>query len=279
MNPLIPGTVIILIIGLIGAVLLVIASKFLAVKNDDRIEEIEAALPGANCGSCGYAGCSDYARAIVEDGAPGNQCSAGGITAAKKISIIMGTDVGSQTQYKAMIACQGDLDHTQKRYEYHGIESCAACNVLYNGNSSCPFGCLGFGDCAAACKFGAITINNGIAHVDPDKCTGCGVCKTVCPKRIIFLYRTNDRPKPIVMCSNHKKAPVTRRECTAGCIGCGKCVRNCPVSAVEVRNNVARIDFEKCVGCGKCATECPVNAIYFAGKKPSVKETAEKSAE
>ena len=266
MNPIIIASAVIAAIGLLGAVLLVTASKLFAVTEDERIREVELALPGANCGSCGYAGCAAYAKAIVE-GAPVNQCVAGGSAAAEKIAAIMGVEAGDATEYKAMVACRGDLSHTKKRYEYHGIPSCAACNVLYNGDSSCPFGCLGFGDCVKACKFDAIEIVDGIARVDPKKCTGCGACKTACPKRIIFMYEYKRKPKPIVMCSNHKKGVDTRRECTAGCIGCGKCVKNCPVNAITIHDNVARVDYDKCISCRKCVTNCPMNCIIIPDRE------------
>ena len=186
MNPIIIASAVIAAIGLLGAVLLVTASKLFAVTEDERIREVELALPGANCGSCGYAGCAAYAKAIVE-GAPVNQCFAGGAAAAEKIAAIMGVEAGDATEYKAMVACRGDLSHTKKRYEYHGIPTCAACNVLYNGDSSCPFGCLGFGDCVKACKFGAIEIRDGIAHVNKEKCTGCGQCVANCPGLAIVI--------------------------------------------------------------------------------------------
>lgn len=262
MNPILTAVCVVGAIGLLGGALLVIGSKVFAVTKDERAEEVELALPGANCGACGYAGCSAYAKAVAE-GAPVNQCLAGGAAVAEKIAAIMGVEAGAATEYKAMIACQGDTAHTKKRYEYHGIPSCAACNVLYNGDSSCPFGCLGFGDCTRACKFGAIQVVDGVARVDEQKCTGCGACESVCPKRIIFLYAYRERPKPIVMCSNHKKGVDTRRDCTAGCLGCGKCVRNCPVQAIYIRDNVARVDYTKCVGCGKCAKDCPVGSILL----------------
>ena len=194
MNPILTAVCVVGAIGLLGGALLVIGSKVFAVTKDERAEEVELALPGANCGACGYAGCSAYAKAVAE-GAPVNQCLAGGAAVAEKIAAIMGVEAGAATEYKAMIACQGDTAHTKKRYEYHGIPSCAACNVLYNGDSSCPFGCLGFGDCTRACKFGAIQVVDGVARVDEQKCTGCGACESVCPKRIIFLYAYRERPE------------------------------------------------------------------------------------
>lgn len=268
MNPIIIATIIIAVIGLIGAILLVAAAKAFAVTEDERIEEAELILPGANCGGCGYAGCSDYAKAVV-GGAPVNLCIVGGADASERLAAIMGVEAGAATAYKAMVACQGDNVHTKKRYEYQGIPTCAACNVLYNGDSSCPYGCLGFGDCAKACKFDAIEVIDGLAHVDPEKCTGCGACKAACPKKIIFLYKADDIPKPIVMCSNHKKAIDTRRDCSVGCLGCGKCVRSCPNGAIEIRGNVARIDYNKCTGCGLCASQCPVMGIKLPERNAS----------
>jgi len=265
MNPILIATLVVAVVGLLGAVLLVAASRIFAVTEDERAKAAELALPGANCGACGYAGCASYAKAVA-GGAPVNQCIAGGAAVAEKLAAIMGVEAGAATEYKAVVACRGDSTHTRKRYEYHGIPTCAACNVLYNGDSSCPFGCLGFGDCVSACQFGAIEIVDGIAHIDQEKCTGCGACKAACPKRIIFLYAFKERPKPIVMCSNHKKAVDTRRECTAGCLGCGKCVRSCPVQAIVVRENVARVDYTKCIGCGKCAKDCPVSCIVLPPK-------------
>ena len=265
MNPILIAVIIIGIVGLIGAILLVVASKAFAVTEDERAKNIELALPGANCGACGYSGCADYARAVVE-GAPVNQCIPGGVVAARKIAIIMGVEADAATEYKAIVACQGDNVNTNKRFEYHGIESCAACNVFFNGLSSCPYGCLGFGDCAKACKFGAIEIVDGLARVNQDKCTGCGACKAACPKKIIFMYLFRDIQRPVVMCSNHEKGALTRKECSKGCIGCGKCVRNCPAGAMSVIGNVARVDFTKCTGCLECVNNCPVGCITFPNK-------------
>lgn len=256
MNPILTAVCVIGAIGLLGR--RPAGHRLQGVRRDQG-----RAGGGSRIGAArGQLRCLPYAAVRITQGG-GRGCagepvaSAGGAAVAEKIAAIMGVEAGAATEYKAMIACQGDTAHTKKRYEYHGIPSCAACNVLYNGDSSCPFGCLGFGDCARACKFGAIQVVDGVARVDEQKCTGCGACESVCPKRIIFLYAYRERPKPIVMCSNHKKGVDTRRDCTAGCLGCGKCVRNCPVQAIYIRDNVARVDYTKCVGCGKCAKGLP----------------------
>ncbi len=279
MNPILSALLLIAVISLIGGLLLVVAAKVFAVTVDETEKEVELVLPGANCGGCGYAGCSAYARAIATQGAPVNLCSVGGAAVSDKIAAIMGVEAGAATEFKAAVACQGDLDHARKRYDYHGIPTCHACNVLYNGDSSCPFGCLGYGDCARACPFHAIEVINGLAHVDPEKCTGCGKCKTVCPKKIIFLYdrklsEDRDGMMPLVMCSNHKKGADTRRECTTGCLGCGKCTRSCPAKAITVNDNVARIDYDKCIGCHQCVDSCPVHSIQLPERIPSIREMA-----
>ena len=284
MNAVLTALLLICCIGLIGAVLLVAASKVFAVTEDETAKEIELVLPGANCGGCGYAGCSAYAKAVASKGAPVNLCAAGGAAVADRIAAITGTEAGAATEYKAMVACRGDLEHTRKRYDYIGIRTCHACNVLYNGDSSCPFGCLGYGDCSRACSFGAITVQNGVAHVDPEKCTGCGVCRTVCPKKIIFMYEPaasadKENTMPVVMCSNHKKGADTRRDCTAGCLGCGKCTRVCPTGAMVIKGNVARIDYQKCIGCHACINVCPVHALQTPDYvRPSAPSEPSKSA-
>ena len=169
------------------------------------------------------------------------------------------------------MACQGSYAHTQDKYEYQGVKSCAAMAALHGGCAVCPFGCLGCGDCVKACKFGAIEVKNGLAHIDEQKCTGCGACADTCPKGIIRLHTRLD--KPVVLCANRDRGALTRKACTAGCIGCMKCAKNCPSGAVTVVDNVARIDEEKCTGCGICAAQCPVGAIFMPGaaKKPEAK--------
>ncbi len=249
---------VITVVGILGAAVLVLAAHFMQVKEDPRIGEVLAVLPGANCGACGYAGCADYAKAIVEN-APINKCIPGGAATADKVGEIMGAAAGAVAQVKAVVACQGNDQNTTDRYHYEGIESCQACVALYGGNTSCAFGCLGFGDCVKVCTFDAIHVQNGVASVDLEKCTGCGACKAACPKKIIWMQE--DCSKPVVLCANHNKGALTRKACSAGCIGCMRCQKTCPEGAIEVKNNVARIDYGKCTGCGKCVEVCPVKCI------------------
>lgn len=251
--------VIVSAVGLIGAVILVIAGYFMNVKEDTRIGEVAQVLPGANCGACGFAGCSDYAKAIVEKGAPVNKCVPGGQKTADAVSKIMGVEAGEVAVRKAVVICQGSYEHTSDKYNYEGIETCAACNAFYNGRSACRFGCLGYGDCVKECEFGAIEVTNGVARVNTEKCTGCGECAKACPNHIIEVLPESE--KPVVLCANKERGALTRKGCSAGCIGCMKCEKNCPSQAIKVVDNVAYIDHEKCTGCRECVNVCPVKAI------------------
>ncbi len=255
----IAAVIIVSVTGLLGAAILVAASQFMKVEVDERVERIHEVLPNANCGACGYAGCGDYAAAIIESGAAPNLCVPGGAATASAVAEIAGLNAGNVVQQKAIVACQGTFDRREKKFDYTGPQTCAACASLYGGNTKCAYGCLGFGDCAAACKFDAITVRDGVARVNPDKCTGCGMCESVCPKKVIWIREVSD--KPVVMCANHDRGAMTRKSCTAGCISCMKCEKSCPEGAIKVTNNVARIDLAKCVGCYTCVNVCSVKCI------------------
>ncbi|HIY10530.1 MAG TPA: RnfABCDGE type electron transport complex subunit B [Candidatus Anaerofilum excrementigallinarum] len=247
------------VLGLIGAGILVLAAKFMHVEEDPRVGQVQACLPGANCGACGYAGCADYAKAIVE-GAPVNKCVPGGAAAAQGAAAVMGVDAGATAIVNAVVGCQGANEICKRQYEYEGVSSCRAAHALFAGPYACPYGCLGFGDCEAVCQFDAIHVTNGLAKVDTAKCTGCGMCKDACPQKIIWMHSSKD--KPVVLCANHEKGAITNKECSLGCIGCMKCEKNCPEQAIKVNNFVARIDYDKCTGCGTCVEVCPKHVIH-----------------
>ncbi len=247
------------ILGLVAGVLLTVISKVFEVKTDERIEQINEALPQVNCGACGYSGCSDYANAIINDGAEPNQCKPGGAECVEKISAILGVSATAAEPQCAVVRCQGDCNSTKPKFTYIGTQSCAAANRFYQGSESCSFGCLGLADCAKVCQYGAITIENRLARIDKSKCMACGLCVTACPNHLIAIKPTNSYVD--VRCSSTNSGKITRSVCSNGCIGCKICEKKCPEGAIKVIDNLASIDYSICTSCGLCAAGCPTGAI------------------
>ena len=247
MNPVLVAVLVLGGVGLVCAVLLVVASKFMAVPVDERFPKIRECLPGANCGGCGYAGCD------------GNKCVAGGAAVVEALAKATGKEAEAIEEKVAYVHCKGDCNATQKKAEYNGTKTCKASKLLFGGEGTCTFGCLGYGDCAAVCPEQAINVINGVAHVNGARCIACGQCVSVCPQKIVTLIPKAAAVK--VTCSNKEKGPVVMKKCTAGCIGCGLCMRNCPAEAIKVEGFLAAIDYEKCIGCGKCREVCPKKCI------------------
>lgn len=247
-------------VGLFLGILLALASKIFAVEKDERAEAIAEALPGANCGSCGYAGCSAYAAAISSEGAKINACSPGGQQVADAIAEIMGVKSEAVEEKCAVVLCSGETQSAADKYIYEGVADCVVEATLQGGgHKSCGYGCLGFGSCAAVCQNDAIKFENGIAVVDYDKCGGCGECEQACPKKLIKIVKKS--VKYIVKCSSCDKGAAMKEKCSVGCIGCKICEKNCPVQAITVENNLAVINYEKCISCGICAQKCPKKII------------------
>ena len=248
-------------IAIVCAVLLTLAQRYFGVEVDEREVAIRDCLPGANCGACGYSGCDGYAKALAEGKCDKtNLCVPGGDSAAKGIAGILGVAAEDVVERVAYVACSGTCDVVSKRYDYQGIASCRNANLSYSGDRMCTFACLGYGDCMKVCPEGAISIEKGVAKINPQKCIGCGICARTCPNGIIHLI--NDTSRVVVECSSRAKGADVRRACTNGCIGCGKCEKTCPNDAIHVVNNLAEIDYSKCTGCGACAAACPVKCIH-----------------
>jgi electron transport complex protein RnfB len=257
---------------------LAIASKKLAVETDPKVDAIIELLPGANCGGCGYPGCSGFAKAIVEGKAAVSLCNACNEEMAKKIVGIAGaSDMGEiKEKVVARVMCQGGTDKLKLVSDYKGVKTCYAASMVNGGPKACPFGCIGFGDCVSVCPFGAISIgNDGLPIIDEKKCTGCGICVKECPKSVIKLSPL--KSKVHVRCQSTLKGKNVRSACSIGCITCKLCEKACPFDAVHVVGNVAVINYDKCRNCMKCVKKCPTKAITAALPKPNKAVTAGKS--
>ena len=256
-------------LGVAFGLILAIASKVFYVETDPRLDELNECLPGANCGGCGYAGCGGYAEAVLNGEAEIGRCASGGNECAQAMAAVMGVKAEHVTRKVALVRCSGEktydkdgnLTHGAKvKAEYEGFKDClSATKVGGNGPLSCKYGCLGFGSCVKACKYGAIKVVSGVARVDEDLCVGCMACAAACPRNLIVAVEP-DR-NVVIACASLAKGAVTTRGCTTGCIGCGLCKKICPHDAITVENNLARIDYSKCDNCGLCATVCPKKLI------------------
>ena len=235
-----------------------LASKKFHVELDPREEAILKALPGANCGACGFPGCGGFAAAVARGEAPVVGCTAGGVGVAKALGAIMGVEANAVKKV-ARVYCKGGDKETTKKFLYEGIPNCRAATLIAGGDKTCPYGCVGLGTCAVVCPFDAIKMENGLPVVDEEKCTGCGKCERACPKYTIRVVPADT--KFVVSCMSVDRGAVVKKYCSAGCIGCGLCVKACPSDAITMENNLAFINFEKCTNCGLCVPKCPTKNI------------------
>ncbi len=272
-NFIMPALVLGLLGGLFG-VLLSIASNVFAVYIDPKITEVLDALPGANCGACGFPGCEGLATAIADGKAEASDCPVGGQDMVENVAEIMGSDAGEVIREVAIVKCQGSQDLAGDKYEYDGIQDCRIQTYLADGCKDCAYGCVGCGTCEDVCPFDAIHIIDGVAVVDREKCTACNKCVVVCPKDLIELAPYES--KFIVTCMSEDKGKDVRGKCDIGCIGCTICVRECPTDAIEMVGTRAVIDYDKCINCSICAQKCPTNAIV--NYRDEIKRDKERAA-
>lgn len=262
-------------LGLIAAVILYfVASKF-KVYEDPKIDEVEEALPAANCGGCGFPGCRAFAEATVNSAKKNKNldelnCPVGGNDVMQTVGSILGLEVEASDPLIAVVRCNGSLANTPPKVKYEGATSCAFAHALYSGEGGCQHGCLGLADCVDSCDFDAL-------HMDPetglpvvnDKCTACGACVEACPRDIIELRKKGPKDRRIfVSCINQEKGAPAKKNCSVACIGCTKCEKVCKFDAITINSFLAYIDFDKCTLCRKCVEVCPTEAIWEVNFKP-----------
>ena len=260
MNILLPA-LILGAMGIIFGIALAFAAKAFTVQADEKATLIREILPGANCAACGYNGCDAYAAALAASSVAANLCSVGGQATAEKIGDILGIEAGQVVIKAARVKCAGTEEACSSKYDYIGINTCAAAKLIQEGPLSCGHGCMGFGDCVKACAYNAIYIRDGAADVIASRCTACGMCVATCPKKLIELAPVSELY--MVRCANKDRGAITRRNCAVGCIGCMRCTKVCQVKAISVQNNLASIDQTKCRHCGECVKVCPRKCIWF----------------
>ena len=250
--------------GVIFGIGLAYASKKFAVKEDNKIVEVEKALPGYNCGACGYAGCHAYAEAVAS-GEEVNLCKPGGKDVACKVGEIMGKDADGKEQEVAQRYCNGGKKEAKTKYNYEGINSCRAASLVNDGYKECSYSCLGLGDCERVCSVDAIKIDdNNLPQIDKEKCIGCEKCVTECPKSVLHMAPKKSRVH--VRCHSKNPGKIVVKVCKVGCIACGKCEKECPFDAIHVKDNLAVIDYSKCLNCGRCVNVCPRKIIEIEPK-------------
>ncbi len=252
-------------IGIVSATILSIASKIFYVEEDPRIEAVLEALPGANCGGCGYAGCEGYAIAVIKDpSVPANLCVVGTEKTCVDVATLANKTIAVADPQVSFRRCDKVNGHVTKKYLYQGISSCTAVSMLMSGSDTCSWSCLGLGDCVQACPFDAMEIQNGLVSISQTKCTGCGICIKLCPRNSLELIPQQARVS--IFCATKEKLKAVTDICHVGCINCGKCIKSCPAKAITNPKGRIEIDQKTCLaygpGCDEiCVTNCPRNIL------------------
>jgi RnfABCDGE-type electron transport complex B subunit len=275
-----PAGVTMLGLGVGFAVVLLVASEKLKVEVDPKIEQIHEALPNLDCGACGFAGCGQYAKAILEQPELIGKCAPGGAETSEKIAVILNLHISeSGPSKRPVVHCRAHSDDRTYYGEYQGIQTCTSANALANVQA-CKFGCVSFGDCVGACKFDALSIVDGLSTVDYEKCTGCGACSKACPRNLIRMVPFSQKNMMVVACNSKENGKTARSMCKVGCIGCGICFKQTDIFSIE--DNLARLDYEKYQPTEQTETalnKCPTGVIVYRGKNaPPPRPAGQKAA-
>lgn len=267
------GLALFAVLGLLFGLALAVAAQRFKVATNPVVDAVRDQLPSANCGACGFAGCTAYAEAVVEriEVSP-SLCIPGRQGVAKAVADLTNKAMGSVEDRVVVMRCHGVSAYARDEAEYAGIPTCSAAAMVFGGPKACKNGCLGLGDCVRACPFGALKLGGeGIAVVDTAKCTGCAICVAVCPKNLFELYPRSRRIE--LACVAKDKGSVVRSTCMVGCILCRKCVSKCPAGAISWDGSTILIDHEKCQAYGPscneaCVDICPSTILHRVGQSP-----------
>ena len=281
MNIVLIAVVVLGATGIVLATILFFTAKKFKVYEDPKIDEVQQILPGANCGGCGYPGCRNFAEACVKSESLDNLfCPVGGNDVMSNVASVLGREAVQAEPMVAVLRCNGSCENRPKTNQYDAVKTCLAASLLYGGESTCTYGCLGMGDCVDVCQFGAISMDKdtGLPVVDETKCTACGACVRACPKNLFELRKKGPKSRRIyVSCMNKDKGVIARKGCSVACIACGKCERVCAFDAITISDNLAYIDYNACRLCRKCVEACPTNSIWelnFPPRKKAQEEPA-----
>lgn len=271
------------ILGLASALILYFFAQKFKVYEDPRIDEVEDALPSANCGGCGFPGCRNFAEACVKaESFDDLNCPVGGNEVMATVAGILGKEASEVDPLVAVLRCNGSFEHRPRTNVYDGVQNCTIVHNLYTGDTDCPYGCLGYGECVDACNFDAMYMDEktGLPVIIDENCIACGACVEACPRDILELRKRNKKDRKIfVSCINEDKGGIAKKYCSVACTGCTKCFKVCPYDAITMGNNLAFIDSEKCKLCRKCVTECPTDAIHEINFPPRRVKEEEKAEE
>ena len=256
-------------IALCAAITLYITAQKFSLEANPKEEQIDAVLPQANCGGCGFAGCRDFARACAHS-TPTNfstlYCPVGKSDVMQKVSQILGYNTQARKETCAVLHCNGSCQAAPRKIDYEGLKNCRVAHLTTIGESECPDGCLRFGDCVSVCKFGALRIDTdtGLPVVDADKCTSCGACVNICPRHLFEIRPISENNQQVyVACQNKQKGALARKNCKNACIACKKCALICPEITIE--NNLS--DIPSSVSPQKFGQKlqenCPTGAIIY----------------
>lgn len=255
-------------LGLFSAAFLAIADRKFRVEEDPLVEAIACALPGANCGGCGYAGCRQLAEKLAARSVPINACPPGGQSAIDAIAKILGVESVKAAKLYAVVLCRGGMAEAVSSAIYRGEPTCTAANMV-GGGKLCEYGCLGLGECVAACAYDAMAMNdNGLPVVFHDKCIGCGACARACPRNLIEMHPEGHQL--FVYCKSRDKGPQAKKACSAACIACTLCVKACEVEGgISMKDNLAVINYDLCPQNDAPTAKCPTKCILY-GEEPRV---------